>query len=103
MEPLLRRHDVEIDIGLELELLEHLIEHLPVLAGRHHDAFGAGVSAERRHDRRELDHLGSGTEDGDHPHCGASSRVTRPVFVHDVRPRMRRTQARSDATAQRYA
>ena len=100
-EALLRGHDVEVDVGLELELLEHLVEHLPVLAGRHHDALGATPSAQLGHNRRKLDHLGAGTEDGDHSHGGAPSRARRRVFAHAVRPRTRCDQATSDAIAHR--
>ncbi len=100
---LLRSHDVEVDVRLELELLEHLIEHLPVLAGRYDYALGACRFSERGHDGRQLDHLGASAEHGDDSHGGAASRATRRVFDQVVRPPMRRIQAMSEATAQRYA
>ena len=94
---LLRSHDVEIDVRARARrLLEHLIEHLPVLAGRDERRTRTRLrSRSAAHDGGELDHLGASAERRRRLSCAAAaSRATRVASsTRSSRPPMRRIQA----------
>ena len=70
---LLRRHDVEIKIGFDIEQPQHLIEHLSVLSRHRHDRFKFGVPFELEDHRRHFYCFGSRAEYRHHfQHCRAS-------------------------------
>ena len=46
---LTRLHDVQVIIRLNIENIEHLIEHLTVLRGNTHNGFGVFILLERVH------------------------------------------------------
>ena len=76
---LLRLHDVQVDIGADVELFHQLVDELAMLAGADH-ANGKAVAARAcgQDHRRQLDRFGSGADDcrdGDGPHA---LRPTRP-------------------------
>jgi uncharacterized membrane protein len=50
-----RAHDVEVGIRADIEHFEHLVEHLPMLRGHHHDGLQGRVRAQGMHHRRHLD------------------------------------------------
>ena len=55
-------HNIEIIIGLDLENIEHLIEHLPVLRGDAHNALRVLALLQRTDERRHFDGLRPGAE-----------------------------------------
>ena len=59
---LARLHDGNIVFRLHMERLQHLIQHLPVLAGHAADGLDAAAPAQLLHQRAHLDRFGSGPE-----------------------------------------
>lgn len=59
---LTRLHDVQVIIRLNIENIEHLIEHLTVLRGNTHNGFSVFILLERVHQRRHLNGLRAGAE-----------------------------------------
>src|SRR5690606_30540433 len=57
-------HQVEIVVRLDIESLQHLVEHLPVLPGHRHAQVEAGVAAELFYHRRHFNRLRPGAEHG---------------------------------------
>ena len=82
-EPLASPHQLQVHVGVDGERLEHLLEHLAVLPGRHGGHAQPVVRFEPLDDRGELDHLRPGAE-ADHDLCGrhcsgpSPARVTGP-------------------------
>ncbi len=57
-------HEVEVHVRLEVEDVEHLVEHFPMLGRRAQDGLEAlGLPPEPPHDRRELDGFGPRSDD----------------------------------------
>ena len=67
-EILVRSHDVEVPIRLQLEQFEKLRQHLAMLSGDADLAFELGPRRQFADHRRELDRFGSGAEDEQDPH-----------------------------------
>jgi len=67
-----RLHQVQIEIGLDAEDVEHLVEHLPVLGGDADFCINARIRREDLHDRRHLDGFGACTKNGEDFHTGLS-------------------------------
>ena len=59
---LARLHDVEVEIRMDVEQLQHLVEHLPVLGGHANMGFDGLGLAQRGHHRGHFDGLGAGAE-----------------------------------------
>jgi hypothetical protein len=55
-------HELQIDIGRELEHGERLVEHLAVLSRRDQDRLEVLALTQRVHERRHLDHFWSGSD-----------------------------------------
>ena len=100
-QPLAVRHHVEIDVRSEAEDVEHLMDELPMLAGRDQDWLARSRALELVHDRGELDHLGTRPDDDERPHPVGASEPTRAVFDHPPRPLISLSQAQTLAIAQR--
>ena len=61
------RHDVEVDVGNDLEQAQDVVQHLAVLRGDAHQRFDLGTSALQRMDhRRHLDRVRPRPHDGQH-------------------------------------
>lgn len=63
-ERLARLHDVQVVIRLDAEDIEHLIEHFTVLCGNADDGLGVLVLFQCVYERRHLDGLRAGAENG---------------------------------------
>ena len=85
---LAHRHDVEVVVGPDPEQLQHLVEHLPVLAGDGDRAVDARPGTELGDDRRHLDGLRARPEHAEHP---------------GQRPRQRTSSIRRNVAAYRGA
>ena len=59
-------HDIEVVIGLDLEQVENLIQHLAVLAGDADLGLDAGRGVESLDDGSHLDRFRTRAEDGQH-------------------------------------
>jgi len=71
-------HEVEVDVGPDLEEIEDLVEHLAVLRGRADDGLEArGLPLEAADDRGELDRLRPRSHDDQDPER-SRHRVRRP-------------------------
>jgi hypothetical protein len=57
-------HDVEVMVGLDLEYVEHLVQHLPMLTGDAGHLAHAGLPLQRLYHWGQLDRFGAGAEDG---------------------------------------
>ncbi|MNR50099.1 hypothetical protein D3C85_1695690 [compost metagenome] len=55
-------HDVQIIVGIQAEQIEHLVEHLPVLAGNAHLSVKALIGGKRQSERSHFDGLGPRAE-----------------------------------------
>ena len=55
-------HDVQVIIGLYIENLSDLIQHLTVLAGEADDALNIGILLQLLYQRAHFDCLGTGAE-----------------------------------------
>jgi hypothetical protein len=58
-----RLHQVQIELGRNLEQLQHLIEHLAVLGGHAHAGIEGGVGLEGFDQGGHFDGFGAGAED----------------------------------------
>jgi len=62
---LVRLHHVELRVDGDAELVGDLLQHLPVLSGRHDRAREVGLLPQQRHDRSQLDGLGTRAHEDD--------------------------------------
>ena len=81
---LVRPHQVQVDVGCDLEEREDLVEHLAVLCGRAHDDARSALFAQPVDDRSHLDGLGARADDDEQLHvnmgppgCGAAAGAAR--------------------------
>ena len=63
-------HQVEVDVGGDLEQVEHLVEHLAVLGGDANQRFDAGRVVQALYDGRHFDGFRAGAKDGEDAHGG---------------------------------
>jgi hypothetical protein len=112
---LVRAHEAEVGVRDDAEHAEHLIEHLPVLAGGHHHGPQGPTAWQLLDDRRKLDDLRPRAEaDEDVPSRGAeathhaTASATRAIGSRDVLAQpVRRSASRPNArrlhgTPQKY-
>ena len=69
-QPLAIPHHVQVPVGGDGEQVQHLIQHLPVLRGDADEGCDVGGFDEAPDDRRHLDGLGAGADDGQDSHAG---------------------------------
>ncbi|MNZ72620.1 hypothetical protein D3C78_910010 [compost metagenome] len=69
---LARLHDVQIEVRLNPEQVEHLIEHFAMLAGNTHLGVETIVCSQGKSERCHLDGFGTSAEDAEGFHSGAS-------------------------------
>ena len=92
-----RHHQVEVDVGREVEHLEDLVEHAAVLRGHADQALEAiGRRPEGAHHRRHLDRLRPRAEDAqDANHRVAAAACSRSAIVCIVTNRKPRSTTRA--------
>jgi hypothetical protein len=62
-------HQVEIDIGLNIEQVQHLVEHLAVLGSDTYTRLNPRLGCQALHDRGHFYCLRPGAEDGEDANC----------------------------------